>query len=145
MNPEQKKRRIRKIKIALLTLFMVLVISIPIFIYFRLTTEGRLALREAKNVNLQLQMLEVEAYAKEISLYNPNTPYGINTEYYERIRNFMGFDFDLKITSYNKSLRQVTGFVYQRGNYQVVYTYDTIKGNDWKVNYLFTILDYDGE
>lgn len=145
MNREQWKVWLRKIKIVLLVLLIVFVISVPIFLYFRLSTEGRLALREAKNVNLQLQVLDIEAYANNSSVYNPNTPGGLTKSDLNRIQDFMGYPFELKITSYNKKLRKVTGFVYQRGHYQVVYNYDAEKGNDWTVNYLFKILEYDGE
>ena len=142
---EAKKQRWKKFKIVLCILFGVLIVGFPVFAYFDVTAKGRFALREAKNVKLHIQMQDVEMYVTQGSVYDSTKQSGLSDGTYEKLKVFMEKDFDLRITAYNKKLRQVMGFVYTTGNYQVVYTYDTEKGDTWKVNYILNIFDYDGE
>ncbi len=140
-----KKEKLRKFKIGLLVIVLVFVICCPLFIYFRLSTEGRLALREAKNVKLKLQVLDIEAYGNGSSVFDSSRKNGMKKGSIEKIRDFLEMDCDVNVTSYDAKNRIVTGFVYQRGRYQVIYFYDDEKGDTWKVNYIFEILRYDGD
>lgn len=135
----------KKFKIVLLVVILLLLICIPVFKYFQLTTEARITLREAKNVKLQLQAIDVEYYALGTSVYDASSANGLNSGVLERIRDFMENSCDITIYSYDKKDRAVTGFIYTNGNYQAVYSYDSELGESWKVSYIMNVLEYNGK
>lgn len=47
------------------------------------------------------------------------------------------------ITSYDVKKRIIKGFIYINGRYQVSYSYRDKDTDRWKVDYTFTVLDYD--
>lgn len=140
-----KRLNRRRVIITVIVLLAILLISFPIFMYFKVTTESRLALREAKNVKLTLNMLDVQYYAKDKSVYTANRPNGLTDGVYEAVCENLEHDCDLAITAYDRSSRTVLGFVYTYGHHQVVYRYDAEKGDTWKVSYIIDIFNYDGE
>lgn len=140
-----KRIKKRHVIMTVIVLLVVLVISIPVFLYFKFTTESRMALREAKNVKLALNMLDIEYYAKGKTVYNPNNINGLTDGVMQEVSDVLEHDCSLAITSYDKKERKVLGFVYNYEHYQVVYRFDKDKGDTWKVSYILNILDYDGE
>lgn len=134
----------RWVKIILIVLAVVLVVATPIFLRVKITTEGRLAMREAKNAKLYIEMLNVEAYAFNSSIFDARQSDGLRQGTLAKIRRFMEKNCNVKVTSYNAKERKFTGMIYEIGNYQVVYTSDE-SGEHWRVNYIFKILGYDGE
>lgn len=141
----RKKIIWKRIKIFLLVAGLLLLVGTPVFLYFRLSTEGRLALRQAKNVKLQLEMIDIEYYALGKSVYDVSGNHGLSDGVLERVRSFMENSCEVSITSYNRSTRTVLGFIYTNDKYQVIYSYDEEKGDCWQVNYILKLKEYDGQ
>lgn len=141
----EKKQKIKKIINIVLVLLLLLLIGFPVFGVFHVKTESRLALREAKNVKIRLEMLDIEAYSKGQTIYDDSSSNGLAKGVEKNICEFLELDCEIRLTSYDKKKKTVTGFIYNRDNYQVEYSYDEKKGDTWKVKYLVKILDYDGE
>ena len=59
---EYKKIRRKKIRNMMEVFVFLLILGAVVFSYFHITTQGRLVFREAKNVKLTLEMLDVEYY-----------------------------------------------------------------------------------
>ena len=60
-----KNRRRGRLKVVLIVLLVLLVFGTPVIIYFRISADGRIALREAKNIKLSFQMISIEYYSME--------------------------------------------------------------------------------
>lgn len=141
----EKKIKIKKIRNVLVFLLLILLLGIPVFGFFHIKTEARLAVREAKNVKIRLAMLDIEAYSKNETIFNPSAANGLAKGLEEQIQEFLELDCDIVLTAYDKKERFVKGFTYKRDNFQVEYTYDDEKGDIWEVKYMVKILTYDGE
>lgn len=135
----------RHVIMTVVILLIVLLVSVPVFLYFKVTTESRLALREAKNVKLTFNMLDIDYYAQNKCIYSANKPNGLSDGVQEEIEKNLEHECTVAITSYDSKLRKVLGFVYTSDHCQVVYRYDNQNGDTWKVSYLLNILEYDGE
>lgn len=145
MDKELKRKRLRKIRNVIGVLLLLLLIGIPVFANFRIKTEARLALREAKNVNIHLQMLSIEYYGRNKDVFDSSKKNGLADGVLDSIRDYMGNDCEVRINSYSKKEHRVLGFEYRRGNYEVIFSIDPEKGNVWDVNYLYNVYYYDGD
>ncbi len=141
LDNEYKKRRKRIIKLAVSIAIIVVLVFVVIFNYFKIMRGGRTAFKEAKNVKLALNMLEIEYYSKGKSVYEPKKKHGLSKESIERINGILENDGVIDIISYDSELRIVTGFTYQIGNYRVTYRYED--GEDkWDVDYFINLFNY---
>ncbi len=141
----RRKEYFRKFKNVLLIFLLLLVIGVPSFAYFKVTTDGRFALREAKNVNMAFQMLSIEYYGKDLSIYNPYSSNGLNTGVSERLKDVTENRGEVRLLSYDTATRKVHKFTYETGNVRVTYSLKEDDTNEWKVDYLWNIWTYDGD
>ena len=74
---ELKKKQRYKIRKMIAIFMFLLIFGAVVFSYFHITTQGRLALREGKNVKLALEMLDVEYYGRQKSVYDPEKKNGL--------------------------------------------------------------------
>lgn len=137
-----KNRRRGRLKVVLIVLLVLLVFGTPVIIYFRISADGRIALREAKNIKLSFQMISIEYYAMGDSIYDNTRASGMGEGVRERIDEILELKGSIKITSYDTGNRVVTGFIYTTGSYQVIYTYDKTTGGSYRVNYIFKLFDF---
>lgn len=145
MADEEKKIRRKKVKTAVIVFLCVFLIAAPLFVYFRITTEARIAYREAKNVKLAFDMLEIEYYGRGSSVFDASALNGMSAGVQARLDEILEHDCDVSILSYSRKDRAVTAFIYSSDHYRVLYRYDAEKGDTWDVDYLIRILEYDGE
>lgn len=139
---EQKRIfRSRMLNIILIAsmIFIVLLIS---FSYFVLTTNARNRLREGKNVLLALEMLSIESYGRNSSVYDPTKRNGLAEGVKERLEEISGENGETFITSYNSSRREVTGFTYERDSYRITYKKDSTGAIKWTIDYILPIMHY---
>lgn len=141
----RRKEYFRKFKNVLLIFLLLLVIGVPSFAYFKVTTDGRFALREAKNVNMAFQMLSIEYYGKDLSIYNPYSSNGLNTGVSERLKDVTENRGEVRLLSYDTATRKVHKFTYETDNVRVTYSLKEDDTNEWKVDYLWNIWTYDGD
>ncbi len=137
-----KNRRRGRLKVILIVLLVLLVFGTPAIIYFRISANGRVALREAKNIKLSFQMISIDYYARGESIYDNTRASGMSDGVRERIDEILGHEGSIKITGYDPGDRTVTGFIYTTRSYQVIYTYDKNTGGSYRVNYIFKLFDF---
>lgn len=144
MEKDYKRAKIRHFRNVVLILLAVLLLSVPVFGYFRIQTGSHLALREAKNIKLAFDMLSVEYYGSGKSIYNSRRPDGLADGVKERVLETTESKGDVRILEYDKNKRTLKAFVYETGHYRVNYTLDDTKAEHWDVDYLWSVQSYDG-
>lgn len=142
-SPDWKKRR-KWEKICNITLLVLLVflIAAVIFTYFRVITDARMTLREGKNVKLALDMLEIQLYPEKKTVYDESRQNNLAKGIEESVYRIIEQKGTIQDVSYSKTKRKITGLVYEKDAYRVVYLYDEENGDQWKVDYFINLLDY---
>ena len=141
MDKEYSKIRKKRIRLAIIITLIVAAFFVVLFNYFKIMHGGRTAFKEAKNVKLALNMLDIEYDAKGKSVFEPDKMHGLSKESMKRIQGILENDGIVEITSYDPEQRIVTGFTYQVGNYKVTYIYEDETDN-WDVDYLISLFNY---
>lgn len=132
-------KRIRNFILIILLVFLLGGIA---FAVFYLNTEAKRALREAKNVKLAFQMLDIEFYGKGKSILDEKKRSGISDDAMERVKEVIVSEANIQLTNYDKGSREITGFIYETGHVRVVFYRENLK-NTWKVEYLLPVLSYE--
>jgi hypothetical protein len=141
VNRERVLKKVHQIKMILLVVLIAAIIGVPAFAYFRIRSEARLALREAKNVKLAITMLDIEYYGQGSCIYDSSQANGLKNGAEEEIWDTLGFQGQIILQSYNKSKRTVNAMVYTNDHYQVTYYNDSQEGDSWEVRYFIKVLD----
>lgn len=106
-------------------------------------SEARLALSEAKNVELAITLLQKESYGYGGSVYDATKSGGVSTRYLEDLKTFADVEGNLQITGWNETKDELESFVYQTGSFIVYYEKDEATDQeDWSVTYSLPILNY---
>ena len=142
---EYKKIRRNKIRNMIVIFALLFILGAIGFSYFHITTQGRLILREGKNVKLALDMLDVEYYAKQKSVYDSEKRNGLTEGVTQRVFDIVNQTGEFEILSYDKKERKILCMVYEKDHYRVKYQCDKDGNDQWKVDYLITIFDYANE
>ena len=142
---EYKKIRRKKIRNMMEVFVFLLILGAVVFSYFHITTQGRLVFREAKNVKLTLEMLDVEYYGRQKSVYDAEKRNGLTEGVEARVYGIAAQTGRTEILSYDKKEHRILSMVYEKEHYRVVYQLDESGNDRWKIDYLITIFDYDDE
>ena len=142
---EYKKIRRNKIRNMIVIFALLFILGAIGFSYFHITTQGRLILREGKNVKLALDMLVVEYYAKQKSVYDSEKRNGLTEGVTQRVFDIVNQTGEFEILSYDKKERNILCMVYEKDHYRVKYQCDKDGNDQWKVDYLITIFNYANE
>ncbi|MBP5608067.1 MAG: hypothetical protein J6X66_07345 [Lachnospiraceae bacterium] len=142
MSTEQdyNRRWIFWLKIFLI-LAAVVFILLAAFFVFKVHSEGRFALREAKNIKLAMLTSDIEQYGVGKSIYMPERHNGLSDAAMLAIERYAGVDDGVTLLSYDRKSREVKMFTYRTLHYLVTYTYDGER-EDWTVDYLWRIFVY---
>lgn len=98
------------------------IIGIAVFAFFKVRSNAKDALREAKNVYLALYTTDIEYYAQGKSIYDHSKADGMADGVKEVVDTLADADGKYIITSYNARKREVTGMQYRKGHYLVTFT-----------------------
>ena len=111
-------------KLSLLIILILILVLAPSLWLWDQSIQQRLALREAKNVLLNMEILSVEYYGFNIPMVDTNRPSGMSQEAEEEIRSFSGADGIIHLISWDEGGNQVTAMSYQKGRFLVQYQYE---------------------
>lgn len=136
---DYRRARFRRFCRVVLLFVIVLILSVPAFLYFRIQTGSHLALREAKNIRLAFELLSVEYYGSGRSVYSPECRDGLTEEVKQRVLETTEKKGNIRILSYDKKTRAVRAFVYETDQYQVTYSIDKDEVVHWDVKYLLPV------
>ena len=145
LKAERSKLVRDKIKNVMLIFLTLIILGIPSFLYFRISTEENIAFREAKNVKLATTMLAVEYYGNGKSLYDPSSPDGMANGVKERLLTTTQNEGDIRILSYDENARCVVDFTYESGHARITYHLNKDGSEDWKLDYIFFYDRYNSE
>ena len=122
----------------------VLIIGVSVFFFFKVRTESKAALREAKNIRMALRMADIEFYAQEKCVFNPNNYDGLEEGAKAKVEQIVQPEGTYRITSYNMRNHEITGMTYRVGNYNVIFSKEG-ENISWDVTYLMRIYHFDEE
>ena len=142
MSSETTKVNISKIFRIVLIIFGSVIVLFCVFFYFKTRSESKAALREAKNIRMALRVLDIELYAQEKCVYDPNELDGLTESVENNVKSLCDPEGVFAVTSYSYKNHEITGMTYRTGHYYVVFTK---KGDDieWDVTYMMRIYHFD--
>ena len=128
-----------------LKFFLILAVAVFVllagFFVFKVHSEGRMALREAKNVRLALVTADIEMYGAGKTIYSPETATGLADGVMEAVERYSGVSEGVTLLSYDRETREVRMFTYKTPHYMITYIL-TDSGEEWFVDYLWRIFVY---
>ena len=144
MGKSIKDDQITIAKIIRITLIVVciLVASVVLFFVFDVQVKSRAAFRDAKNVYLALNSVEIEYYAQGKSIYDPTSKDNMSEGVAEKVKALADNEGTYRIVSYDVKKHNLTGLIYNNGNYYVEYSSKN-GSSKWEVKYMMTISRYD--
>ncbi|GEM_PF-1474329 len=143
-NLEQDKRRaiIRNVIIITVVIIGVVILAIYTFRSFKLYSEARIALREAKNIKMTLEVADLEYYSIGSSIFDDTAEGNIRKGAYDYVNKIQnnpeGF---MKLTGYDSQLRKITGFEYETEKYIIRFSHNS-DGDKWQIFQIKELLDY---
>lgn len=142
MEREKSRINITYLVRVILVVIIALIVGLVVFSFFKLNTEGKQALREAKNVRLALRAADIEMYGMGMSIFNSSRKNGFEKGAKAKAEALYKPEGKCKLTSYDKKKHELTGFIYEKGNYIVTFEMDD--GNImWDVDYRLNLYTYD--
>ncbi len=138
-----RKALFRRIMLYIIVIAALVVVAVFVFRQFKIYSNARLKLREAKNIKITLEMLNTEYYAAGVSIYDEKADGNLRKgalTYVERIQGEL--KGSVKLTGYNSSKRQITGLEYETEDYIVRYSV-TGDSDVWQVCLIKELLSYD--
>lgn len=142
MDSFEKRERFRKLKNGLLIFLIVFIIAVPTFTYFKISTDSHLALREAKNIRLAFDMLNVEYYGNGKTIADAHSLNGLADGVEERLQEVTEKGGDIRLLSYDKKNRKVRSFTYEINHVRVTYYVDSDNKDIWEIDYIIRIEEY---
>ncbi|MBO4510133.1 MAG: hypothetical protein J5718_02165 [Lachnospiraceae bacterium] len=141
---EQDKRRafIRKVVIAGIVIIGLVVFAILAFRSFKLYSEARMKLREAKNIKMTLEVADLEYYSIGTNIYDETAEGNIRKGAFDYVNKIQDNpEGIMRLTGYDSQLRKITGFEYETEKYIVRYSH-TEEGDRWQIFQIKELLDY---
>ena len=138
-----RKALFRRIMLYIVVIAALVVVAVFVFRQFKIYSNARLKLREAKNIKITLEMLNTEYYAAGMSIYDEKADGNLRKgalAYVEKIQGEL--KGTVKLTGYNSSKREITGLEYETEEYIVRY-YTKDEGDVWQVCLIKDLLTYD--
>lgn len=129
-----KNKFLRACKTALIVLITSLVVLAPTLWIWDQSVQERQALREAKNVVLNMNLLSLEYYGSATSIMDSTRSSGMLKSAEEDIVSFSGAEGEIHLVSWNTRKNCVDTMSYQKGRFLVQYQYDSADDTDtWEV------------
>ena len=124
-----KLRLRRSIKIAIIILLICAVVLAPALWMWDQSIQERQALREAKNVLMNTELLALEYYGFNEPIVDKDRASGMSADAEATVRSFSGADGEIYLTSWNTKKNRVNAMSYQRGKFLVQYRYEDADGS----------------
>ena len=132
----------RRIMIYIGVISAVVIVFAFAFHQFKIYSNARLALREAKNIKMSLEMVDTEYYAANLSIYDNTADGNLRKGARDYVNRIQGdIKGDIKLTGYDVVNRLITGLEYETEDYIVRFKRS---GDDesWQVCLIKELLSY---
>jgi hypothetical protein len=137
-----RRALIRRIMIYIGVILVIIIAFTFAFRQFKIYSDARLALREAKNIKMSLEMINTEYYAIGISIYDDTAEGNIRKGACDYVKKIQGeLKGEMKLTGYDSANRIITGIEYETENYIVRYSKNG-KEETWRVSLIKELLSY---
>ncbi len=124
----------RLVKVALITLVVAAAVLAPTLWYWEASIEMRGALRSAKNVLMNTELLAVRFDGLEETFLDSSRPSGLSKEAEEQIRNYSGAKGAIKLTAWDRSEGAVLAMTYQEGRFLLTYEKEEkAESGEWSI------------
>ncbi len=139
---EQSRQRIHKLFKIIGIILAALIIGAAVFFVFKLKSDAKAVLREAKNTRMALRSADIEMYARGKSVFNPSNTNGIEDGVTGVVNQIYTPEGVYKITGYNAKRHEITGMTYEKGHFLVTFQ---MKGEAiyWDVDYRMNVYHFD--
>lgn len=121
-----------------------LIIGAAVFFVFKLRSDAKAVLREAKNTRMALQSADIEMYGKGKTIFNPLNENGIEADVEGLVGQIYEPEGTYCITGYDAMKHQITGMTYEKGRFFVTFRQ---KGEAiyWDVDYRLNVYHFDDD
>ena len=141
-NSMREKNSVASVLRVILIIVLILFVCAVTFFVFDTQIHARAAFRDAKNVYLALNSVEIEYYAQGKSIYDPTSKDNMSEGVAEKVKALADNEGTYRIVSYDVKKHNLTGLIYNNGNYYVEYSSKN-GSSKWEVKYMMTISRYD--
>ena len=129
-----KNKFLRVCKTALIVLLISAVVLAPTLWIWDQSVQERQALREAKNVVLNMNLLSLEYYGSPTAIMDRPRSSGMVKSAEEEIVSYSGAEGEIHLVSWNTRKNCVDTMSYRKGRFLVQYQYDSTDDTDtWEV------------
>ncbi len=141
------QKDIRRAFIRRVLTYIVVILAIVIaftiaFRQFKIYSNARLALREAKNIKLSLEMVNTEYYGIGTSIYDDAAEGNIKKGALSHVEKLQGsINGSVKLTGYDTKNRTITSLEFENEDYIVRYSRNG-ENDIWQVCLIKEILSY---
>lgn len=137
-----RKMFIRRVIVVALIIAAVIIAITIVFRQFRLYSDARIALREAKNIKISLEVADMELYGAGLSIYDETAEGNLRKGAVTYVNKMQGeLQGTYKLTGYDSSRHKITGFEYELEKFIVRYKYNE-DGDTWQVFQIKELLTY---
>ncbi len=144
MDQEQSKISVAKVIKLILIVAGILIICTALFAFFKIKIDAKAALRDAKNVEMALESVDIEMYGQNKTIYDPTKVNGITDGVVEKTELIYKSEGSYSITSYNKSKRELGGMSFRKGRY-IVYYKRSNGIESWNVDFIMSVYSFEDE
>ncbi len=131
----------RIIKIVLV-LIGVLIICAAVFFSFYIRVNAKQCLRDAKNVFMALNSVEIEYYAQGKSIYDPTKYSGLAPGVKDEVTRLVDNEGQYRLLAYDEKAHQILVLQYRNSFYEVNYYYSPTE-TTWEVNYMMNVYRFE--
>ena len=141
---EQSRLRIYKFFKIIGIILAALIIGAAVFFVFKLRSDAKAVLREAKNTRMALQSADIQMYGKNKTVFNPLSDDGMEDGTKGLVQQIYTPEGTYKITGYDTEKHQITGMTYEKGHFFVTFQQ---KGEAiyWDVDYRLNVYHFDDD
>ena len=139
---DERRNAIRRILLIAIVICALILVAIFVFNNFKTYSEARLALREAKNIKLTLEMADLEYYSLGLNIYDETADGNLRQSASEYLHRMQGnLEGTVRLTGYDSSKRKITELEYELEKYIVRYTCNE-DGETWQICQIKELLIY---
>lgn len=137
----QNSIRWKQVFLTLLIILVILLISAPFVLHFAEKTRARHILSEAKNVQLTMELLSIQAYGTDVTMRDDKRPSGLTEKAEKEILSMPELTGEIEVMGWSAGSLVPNAFRYTSGNYAVIYR-EIQRGNpSWQVYRVRKLID----
>lgn len=134
----RKRKFYNALRIMVLSLIVAIVVLAPTLWLWGQSIEMRSALRSAKNVLLNIELLSIQYNGTGEPLLDNSRASGMSEKAEAEVRSFSGADGEVRLTSWNGAQARVLSMSYQEEHFLLIYNYSESEDSGtwtiyWKV------------